>query len=430
MKNPLIISKPGLSADIIGKFKDNGIDVKTVFDIQSFNLKGEGNSKKTTEILRSMGYDGVKLSLFENKEVLVFDKGSIKGSDKSKEAAKEITDWTSPEGQAHIMKHQSKMFEKESLTPVGDTYAIPGQRAKQEFEYILAPSAKKKGKWQLSSFNWEGEPFGDREFDTFEEAMEAYKEKIPRRPDIINSVEKKMMDEGRVKLETSYELIRRPRSINTNPTEGLIRHEKGGDRHGYVIYDRMLSQEELDTYELKPIGKKFISAQAAKEHQSAKAEVKQHGQSMGMVEREEKSNPQKQEEDFDWQSIFKKPTEEESRQVQEGVQKEYDTEIEPLRKQLDEFKQKKQEAEQGLKKWMDKKYKDNKTKLTFGDEYDKVTRSIGGINATRRRRNIENSQDAIREYDNLISETNKKIEKLNKQYKNEGVKLHEHIHKN
>jgi N12 class adenine-specific DNA methylase len=49
-----------------------------------------------------------------------------------------------------------------------------------------------------------------------------------------------------------YEMRARPPGINTHPTEGLIAHTEGGNRHGYLDYNRRLTDEEVYNFELRP----------------------------------------------------------------------------------------------------------------------------------------------------------------------------------
>ena len=53
----------------------------------------------------------------------------------------------------------------------------------------------------------------------------------------------------------TYEMLYRPPSIGTHPTNGLIGHREGGKRWGYLEYDRELSNEEVYNFDLRFIPK-------------------------------------------------------------------------------------------------------------------------------------------------------------------------------
>jgi hypothetical protein len=50
-----------------------------------------------------------------------------------------------------------------------------------------------------------------------------------------------------------YEMRARPPSIGTHPENGFVSHEEGGTRHGFLTYDRPLTEQEIYDYELKPV---------------------------------------------------------------------------------------------------------------------------------------------------------------------------------
>jgi len=114
---------------------------------------------------------------------------------------------------------------------------------------IVHPSTKQRGKIQISYLDKDKNPLGDYQASTIDEAIERIIGDLPVREDIPDDIS--WAESG--KYTYIYEYILRPPSPGAQPKQGFIRAEEG-DPYGQAFYNRILSQDELDQYNLNPVG--------------------------------------------------------------------------------------------------------------------------------------------------------------------------------
>ncbi len=137
----------------------------------------------------------------------------------------------------------------------GDRIVI--KRKDGSIKAVMTNSANKKGKYQITFFDENNEPISDSTRETLKEVMAIMKEQLPQRPDVNVAA---MLGE---KAEYYYDMRLRPPDIGTYPEEGKVRIDyPEGVRYGRLVYDKMLSQKEIDKYELEPIGFKVINKES------------------------------------------------------------------------------------------------------------------------------------------------------------------------
>lgn len=123
---------------------------------------------------------------------------------------------------------------------------------------ILSNDTVNNKRWRVTTF-FEGKPSGHTTHDTYEQAVDEAYAQMELREDVAPPQILSWAKEAGDRIEHKYELRLRPPSFGTHPTGGLLRIEEPKKfKHGTLIYDRMLTQEQIKKYELEPIGYDII----------------------------------------------------------------------------------------------------------------------------------------------------------------------------
>lgn len=82
LNNAIDIKSDILPDDVKEAFEEKDLDIKTIWDIQSFCLENDNNPFIISSVFINMGYDGIILSLFDTVEYLIFNENNILSMEK------------------------------------------------------------------------------------------------------------------------------------------------------------------------------------------------------------------------------------------------------------------------------------------------------------------------------------------------------------